>query len=189
MKKSLLSFRKYIALLVILSTGQIVYGEAAAQTREDSIKCRYVEKFTHFVSWQNNPANSDSVFRIAVVGDKRIFHALEETFKNVKVKDKNVKVNLITSSDQINNNLIVFISKSVNGDKRDEILKYTTGKPILTISERNGYGLKGVIINMVVVDNYVRYEINRVTLGKSRLKMNSLLIKSGTLVGKVGSND
>lgn len=157
-----------------------------AQSREDLLKSGYIEKFTHFIDWKSNPANNDSVFRIAVIGSKKFSFALEEVFRNVKVKEKRVVVSNIKSVEEINNNLIVVISESVTADKLDEILNYTTGKPILTIGEKSGNGLKGVVINMIPAGDMVRYEINRVSLGKSRLKMSSLFVKTATLVGAPG---
>ena len=189
MAKSSLHIAKHIMLLIILFSGIIMPCRGEAQTRELLLKAGYIEKFTHFVDWSNNPHSKDSLFKVAVIGDKKFSMALEQIFSKIKVNEKSVKVTYITSVDQIKDNLILVISKSVNNDKLDEILNYTTGKTILTISEKDGYGVRGSIINLIVVDEFIRYEINRVTLGKSGLKMNSLLIKSGTLVGKVDSND
>jgi len=156
--------------------------KAEAQSREQLLKAGYVEKFTHFVDWRNNKYSNDSLFRIAVFGDEKFRLALDEIFKSVKIKDKSVKIVGISSVNQITNNLILVIPESVGPAKLDEILDYTTGKPILTISEKKGYGRKGTIINLIVVDDYIRYEVNRITLGKTGLKMSSLLIKSAILV-------
>jgi hypothetical protein len=173
--------RNFISM-IILSILLIIPDKTDAQTREHLLKAGYVEKFTHFVEWPEIKNSTDTLFRIAVIGDTKFSLDLEEIFKTVKVKDKIVKVSNITSTDQIKNERILFISESVNTNKLNEILNYTTGKQILTISEKKGYAKKGVIINMLVVDNYIRYEINRITLGKSRLKMSSLLLKSAILV-------
>jgi hypothetical protein len=182
MAKSSLHIGKHIALLIILFSGLVMPCRGEAQTREQLLKAGYVEKFTHFVDWSKNPFSKDSIFRVAVIGDKKFSLALEQIFSKIKVNEKNVKVSYITSVDQIKDNLILVISKSISNDKLDEILNYTTGKTILTISEKPGCGVRGSIINLIVVDELIRYEINRITLGKSGLKMNSLLIKSGTLV-------
>lgn len=174
------------SLLIFLWAGFFAPASILAQSKDDLMKSGYIEKFTHFIDWKSNPANNDSVFRIAVIGNKKYSLALEEVFRNVKVKEKPVIISNIKSVDEIGNNLIVVISESVNADKLGEILNYTTGKPILTIGEKPGYGLKGVVINMIPAGDVVRYEINRVSLGKSRLKMSSLFVKTATLVGAPG---
>lgn len=182
MRKGCRFYRNYITLLIIISGCLIIPDNAAAQTREHLLKAGYIEKFTHFVEWPGVLNGSDSLFRIAVIGDKDFSLALKEIFKNVKVKERTVEVNYISSADQIKNNLILVISGSISIETLSGILHYTTGKQILTISEDKGYARKGVIMNLLVVDNYIRYEVNRITLGKSRLKMSSLLLKTATLV-------
>lgn len=175
-----------VSLCIFLWAGFFVPERVFAQSPEDLLKSGYIEKFTHFIDWKSNPANNDSVFRIAVIGNKKFSLALEQVFRNTKVKEKPVVVSNIKSVEEIGNNLIVVIPESVNAAKLDEILNYTTGKPILTIGEKPGYGLKGVVINMIPAGDVVRYEINRVSLGKSRLKMSSLFVKTATLVGAPG---
>ena len=93
-----------------------------------------------------------------------------------------MKISYVSSVSEIRNALIVVISNPVSDSKLAEILRYTIGKQILTISENQGYGQKGVIINILVVDNYIRYEINRNTLQKSGLKMSSLLLNTAIII-------
>jgi len=182
MAKGCLNKMLQFCQLIVISVCLIAPCKAEAQSREQLLKAGYIEKFTHFVDWKNNQHSNDSLFRIAVFGDDKFRLALEEIFRYVKVKDKNVRISSISSVNQINNNLILVIPESVGPAKLDEILNYTTGKPILTISEKKGYGRKGTIINLIVVDDYIRYEVNRITLGKTGLKMSSLLIKTAILV-------
>ena len=56
------------------------------------------------------------------------------------------------------------------------------GSQSLTISDNGGYGKEGVIINLLLIKDYIRYEINRETLKKSGLKMSSLLLDSAIIV-------
>jgi hypothetical protein len=86
-----------------------------------------------------------------------------------------------SSVNEIKDCMILIISESKKNELND-ILNYTTGKPILTIGDAKGYGKKGVIINMFIDDNYIRYEVNRTTLDKSGLKISSLLLASAVIV-------
>ena len=65
-----------------------------------------------------------------------------------------------------------------------EVLQYKKGKAVMTISDTKGYCNKGVLLNMIVVDNYVRYEINKGVLVASGLKMSSLLLNSAIIIEK-----
>ena len=153
-----------------------------AQSREYLLKAGFIEKFTHFVEWPEINNNSSSeTFNIAVIGVNKFEHALEEIFSKVKVKNKSAKIAYISSVDEIKDCRILFISGKMD-NILDEILNVTTGKPILTISENEGYGEKGALINMLLINDYIRYEINRTTLEKSGLKMSSLLLESAIII-------
>lgn len=173
---------KLTLLLIVVWAGVLVPGTAKAQAKEYLLKAGYVEKFTHFVEWPEAQEGTDSEFKIAVFGEGPFGTALEEIFRKVKVKNRSVKISYVSSVSEIRNALIVVISNPVSDSKLAEILRYTTGKQILTISENQGYGQKGVIINILVVDNYIRYEINRTALQKSGLKMSSLLLNTAIII-------
>jgi hypothetical protein len=182
MTESCLHRAKLIVFLIFLSAGIIIPDKAIAQLREYLLKTGYIEKFTHFIEWPEIQNDNDSTFKIAVIGENKFGHALEEIFNKVRVKNMTAKVTNISSVDEIKNCMILVISGSINMNKLEEILHYTTGKQILTISENKGYGKKGVIINMFVADNYIRYEINRKTLELSGLKISSLLLNSAIII-------
>ncbi len=169
--------------MIFLIAGMICGGNSFAQSREYLLKAGFLEKFTHFVEWPGlNPGNSPAeTFKIAVIGENRFDRALEEIFSKAKVKNRPPEIRYISSANEIKDCMMLFISGKMD-NKLEEILGYTTGKPILTISENSGYGRRGAIINMVLVNDYIRYEINRDALAKSGLKMSSLLLESAIIV-------
>jgi hypothetical protein len=172
-----------IVLLSIILTGVMTEKQSFCQSRESLVKAGYIEKFTRFVGWPEtlNKNDSTDIFMITVVGENTFGKALEELLSKVKVKNKPVRITYISSVDEIQKCMILFISGSEKNNL-DKILNYTTGKPILTISDSKGYGRNGVIINMFTEGNYIRYEINRSTLEKSGLKINSLLLNYAVII-------
>jgi hypothetical protein len=174
---------KKMALLILIIYGFMTEEQSFSQSRESLVKAGYIEKFTHFVQWPVASNKNDSIetFTIAVIGKNIFGQDLEELFSKTKVKNYKVKITYISSVDEIDNCMILFISGSEINDL-DKILHYTTGRPILTISDSKGFGLNGVIINMFTDGNYIRYEINRSTLEKSGLKINSLLLNYAVII-------
>ncbi|MDX9881319.1 MAG: YfiR family protein [Prolixibacteraceae bacterium] len=180
MKKQLST--RILLALIFLTTGMICGNNSFAQSREYLLKAGFLEKFTHFIEWPGlKPDNAPSeTFKIAVIGENKFDHALEEIFEKTKVKNKVPEIIYISSVSEIKDCMMLFIAGKMD-HKLDDILLYTTGKPILTISENSGYGRRGTIINMVLVNDYIRYEINRNALEKSGLKMSSLLLESAII--------
>lgn len=168
-------------LMLVVGAASIPYG-VQAQSREYILKAGFLEKFTHFVQWPQSARGADSLFRIAVVGENRFGSVLESLFDEVRVKDRAVAIAYMPQFRETTTPQMLFISGSVSSENAEKILLYTDGKPILTISEAKGFGKKGAIINLMVVDNFIRYEINLKALERSGLTMSSLLINAATLV-------
>jgi nitrogen regulatory protein PII len=173
----------HVLLAVVFSVVFIIPPLTFAQTREYLLKAGYIEKFTHFVEWPGISKTQDPTiaFSIAVIGENKFGSAIEKIFSNVKIGNKKVRIIYISSVDEIKDCNILIISESKRNEL-DEILNYTAGKPILTIGETSGYGKRGVVINMFIESNHIRYEINRTALDKSGLKISSLLLSSAIIV-------
>lgn len=176
------SLRKF-ALLLYLIIGVYSGKQAFCQTRESLVKAGYIEKFTLFVEWPEASTKSEStqVFTIAVIGKNTFGNDLDNLFSKTKIKNNRVQIRYISAVEEIGGCMILFISGSERNNLPD-ILRYTTGKPILTISDSKGFGVKGVIINMFQEGDYIRYEINRNALQKSGLIINSLLLNSAVII-------
>jgi len=174
---------KQLIILVFLFTGIIHGNFITAQSRESLVKAGYIEKFTHFVQWPENSSNKvlPEKFVIAIIGENYMTEALSDIFSKSNTRKKEVKIIQLSSVDQIGDYKILFISGSEKNNI-DKILKYTAGKPILTISDNKGFCEKGVIINMFYDGNYIRYEINRASLNKSGLIINSLLLNYAVII-------
>ncbi|NIM14623.1 MAG: DUF4154 domain-containing protein, partial [Candidatus Aminicenantes bacterium] len=55
-------------------------------------------------------------------------------------------------------------------------------KPILTVGDTKGFGQKGVIINLYIEKDAVRFEINHEASKKASLQMHSQLFAIGKVV-------
>ena len=173
---------KFVCLGILLFSGTLFPSYTMGQAPEHLLKAGFIEKFTHFVEWPASAQGGAEVMKIAVLGKSRIEPAIREIF--AKTKNPDVSIINITSVHETEGCKIVFISNSVSQEILQEFLQYTKGKPVMTISDTKGYCNKGVLLNMIVVDNYVRYEINKGVLDASGLKMSSLLLNSAIIIEK-----
>ena len=88
----------------------------------------------------------------------------------------------ISNLDEIEGCHMLFIAHS-SPYELDEILARTAGRPVLTISESDGYAERGVLINLYIADDRVRFEINQAAVRRSGLAFRSKLYKVARLVG------
>jgi len=81
---------------------------------------------------------------------------------------------------------LLFISKSKEKEL-SKIHSLTKDKPILTISDANGFAEHGVHINLYLAENKIRFEINETAVRESNFSVSYRLLKEAKIV-KPGSN-
>ncbi len=99
---------------------------------------------------------------------------LDDIYSKTNIKNKKVKIRYISAIDEIKNSHLLFILKQEK--ELSKILAYTQDKPILTISDTNGFSEKGTHINFYLIKKKVKIEINLEAVKKSGLKMSYLLL-------------
>lgn len=157
----------------------LLMGSIQAQVSENEYKAAFIERFTRFVEWPIEFEND--TFKIIVIGETPIKKSLDELFENTNIKNLEVEIKYTDEIQDIKNANLIYISASEN-NRIDEILSLTNDSPILTISGAEGFGTKGIHINMYLDDNYIRYEINPKSIKKSNLQVSSLLLSSAKIV-------
>lgn len=174
-KQTLTLFILVIALLFAFRNYSI------AQNREYLIKAAYIEKFTRFIEWPANSLNGE--FVITILGKDPFDGALEEIAGKYKIKNLPVKIKYISDISEIEKCNILFISQNKK-NTLSEIFYYTKDKPILTLSETEYYGEKGVHINFYYTDKgTIHFEVNPAKLKKSGLNVDMYLLELGKIIG------
>ncbi len=140
------------------------------QRREYIIKASFILKFPAFINWpvENNPMNlcvpSDDPYRnIWKVLEKNTANLTPFKFYDLKNFSDHGKCHILFISGQ-------------KGPIIEKLVAMARGKPVLIIGDASGNLEKGAGINFVVVDNRVRFEINRKSLRTKNLKVSSELL-------------
>ena len=138
----------------------------------------FVYKFTQYIEW---PAGSNSGdFTIGVVGSSPIMAELEQIASSRKVGSQAIVVKKISANDAVKCQM-VFVTESSNGQLSD-ILSKVKGKPILLVSETDGAGKKGAGINFIIVDDKMKFELNKNAITDQGLKVSGDLLKLAILL-------
>jgi len=164
-------------LMPILVASVTVDAQAVArQASEREIKAAYISKFGSYVEWprQANP-QSGAPFRIGVVGDEPLADDLAQMVAGRTVNGKPVTVQKLASDAPIPVFDMLFIGQAEN-DRLPAILASTKGRPTLTISESHDALALGSIINFIVVDGRVRFEIAPEAAERANLSISARLL-------------
>ena len=156
------SKRPYFIGLLFFTAILFLNFKLPAQSNEYILKAVALEKIAMFVTW---PGETDATkqpqdFVIAVLANKKFGNILEDVYRDKKIKDKPVSVILISNIDELANCDILFIP-SIKTDELQHVLDGLKGKPILTISDTEGFAESGCFINFYEFENKLRFEINQ----------------------------
>jgi hypothetical protein len=157
-------------------------------TTEDEYfrKTALFKTFAEYIKWPEETGMKDQskAFVISVIGKNPFGSLLEAAYYEAKrkIKGKIVEIRYISRPEEIGNCHILFISKSIDKEL-EEILAVTRGKPILTIGETKGFAEKGVLFNLYISHEEIRFEINALALRESRLIPSSQLLSLAKIVG------
>lgn len=165
-----------LLLLICIATA------ADAPSVEYRLKAELLERFTKYIDWPPNSLGSDpsAPFLIGIVG-KNPFGSYLDRFSQANIKGKNVEVLEITQLSDVERCQVLFVSGSEE-KKLGQILVRTSGKPILTVGDTDGYAQRGVLINFYRYEDYIRFQVNQAEVDKSGLKFSSRLLKLAQLV-------
>jgi uncharacterized protein DUF4154 len=172
---------------VILVLGCIVMavypsGDAYADSAlEYRVKAAFLYNFTKFVRWPETAFhNTNSPIEICILGDTP-FEEASSVIQNKTAGGRKLKIYRVNSLDDINGCHVLFISETAETSFFDSLSRIQHLN-ILTVGNRTGFALKGGVINFVMSENKVHFEINTKAADRAELKMSAQLLKIAKIV-------
>lgn len=167
-------------LIIIILLANVNFS---GQPDEYVIKGVLLEKISTFIQWPENDKDKikDNEFVVGIIGKHKFAGILKKLYSKRKILNKELVVKNISSNSEINKCSVIFIPK-LNDDELNEILEFVKKKPILTISDTEGYAEKGVHVNFYTEGSNIRFEINERSVKESGILMNHLLLSLAKLV-------
>ena len=160
----------------MLVFGVAVFARAQSTPSEYQIKSAYLYNFAKFVDWPPQIFNSpESPLTIGVLGDNVFGPDLEQVVQGKKVNGHPLVCRFATDPEQLTNAQIVFISPSEK-KRVEKVLATFKDLNVLTVSQMEHFTASGGMVNFVLVDNKVRFQINDASARKSGLEISSKLL-------------
>lgn len=173
---SRLAWRAAILLLgCLFAFGFPAQAQETAPT-EYQIKAACLYNFIKFVEWPTQAyAGATSPTVIGVLGENVFGDDLEKAIHDKVVNHHPLQFKHFDSVKEVTNCQVLFISASEK-KRFPEILEALRGKSILTVSESDHFLRDGGMINFVIVDLKVRFQINNEPARKAGLIISSDLL-------------
>jgi len=147
---------------------------------EYQIKAAFLYNFAKFVKWPPQTfAQPESPIVIGVLGKNVFGGDLERTIRNKTFNNHPFQFKEFHSVTEVTHCQILFISTSEQ-ERLPQIFKDLQGTSVLTVSETDHFIEAGGMINFVIEDKKIRFQINDEAAEKAGLTISSKLLSLAT---------
>ena len=173
--------RGWMFLLRVALCFLAVVAQAQSAT-EYQVKAAFLFNFARFVEWPAEAfPTADAPLQICILGQDPFGADFEQMIVDKSVNGHRMEIAHPEGVPQARACHILFIAFSEKPRLR-EILQGLRGTSVLTVGEVPGFVQMGGIINFVLDDNRVRFEINQRAAQLVRLKLSARLLTVAKLV-------
>ncbi|MBN2181147.1 MAG: YfiR family protein [Sedimentisphaerales bacterium] len=188
LKKSHILFVLFFFLPVV---SFVALGEDDSKlSREYKIKAAFLYNFIQFVDWpEDKEGSEDDPIIIGILGQDPFGDAFEPVAgKQIKGRKSLIKriegIKKLKKTDEPSNSEIESLRKchllficSSEKDNLADIINLVNGQGVLTVGETSNMLKSGGMINFIVEENKVRFEINLSAVKQGKLKIRSQLLR------------
>lgn len=162
---------------VLLSGLRPCLGQSATE-----VKAAFLPKLAAFATWPTNAfSDSNAPIIIGVLGKNPFDRGFASSLSTAKVRGRPLELREFTSVSDATNCHVLFVSAAESGRDR-EIVRMMQEKPILVVADFPRFAEHGGIMNFVLIEEKVRFEINHAAAERSGLSLDARLLGVSRLV-------
>jgi hypothetical protein len=169
-----------LALKAMLCLMAMFFSSASGTSDADeySIKAMFILNFMKYVEWPVD--ETKNVFQIGIAGESEIYDALISLSTQRTGDGKKIEIKKV-DPDALITYKILFIPRAQNKSTA-KWLNYCQGKGVLIITEDCKNSQKGAAINLLNIDNKIRFEIYQTAAKLGGVKISSRLSELATTI-------
>jgi hypothetical protein len=162
-----------VALFMTLTSSLTVAAES--EPLEYAVKAAYLSKFGLYVEWPNSAFTSpSSALSLCVAGEDPFGPALDKAAADQRIGGRAIVVRRLKTIGRDSGCHILYVGGS-DAPRAQLVMDAVRGSSVLTVSDARGADT-GAIINFVIKDNRVRFDIDEEVAAQNRLSVSSKLL-------------
>lgn len=170
------------ALPVLLLAASLAQAEPAPDAVERQVKAAYVSKFASYVEWPPVAFDSsEEPIHIGVLGDDGMAAYIAQLVAERTVNSRPVTVQALRSDSTVSGLHILFVGRNLN-PQLHHVLAAARALPVLTVTEADDALAHGSMINFVMVDGRVRFEVSLKAAQPNNVRISARLLAAATRV-------
>ena len=163
-------------LAIFFAFALMAMGSATAQPSDDTnarLKALYIYNFSKNVNWPTEYKSGN--FVIGVMGNDNVYDKLISLYSSKSIGSQPIEIRKCLKVSDIGKCHLLFVPRESN-DILPDIVKATSKGSTLLVTESDEAVDQGAIINFIVVDSKLAFEINMKTAAKRSLSIGKVLI-------------
>jgi len=171
---------KKVVLFVLLFAGVASISVKAGEI--EKYKSLFTLNFIRYVGWPNKADQGE--FIIGVVKNSELAKELRNQTSGKKVGFQTIVIKEFTSVDEITACHVIYVSNLVNFSKNIQTITSKSGSNSLIISENSNGISNGSMINFIVDNDLLKFEVSPtnarvhgLTVSKSLMSMNNAILR------------
>jgi hypothetical protein len=177
-----LRWRELVLSLLACATS----AHAADAYREEAVKAAFIYRFTGYVEWPPASLDGAPAFTIAVLGSPGVARELARFAVHRPIRNLPVMVRRIESVAQADGAHVLYVGPEFSGSHRS-LVKAVGNRPVLLITDSPRGLDDGSVLNFVLVDRRVRFEVSLAAAQRAGIRLSSELLSVATRVLEISS--
>lgn len=146
------------------------------------VKAAYLYKFAGFVEWpEGSFVRPDSPLVIGVMGSDALADQLEQTVAGHSANGHPLQVKKLKKNEAPGNVHILFIG-ALDKASLQEVIAATRNQPLLTVSDNEEAYAMGSIVNFVLADERLRFEVALKPAALARIRISARMLSAALKV-------
>ena len=164
-----------MALLLAAFAHQHAWS-AEAQDAEYRIKAAFLCKFGNYVEWPDASGSAaQAPFEVGVLATPSVADLMVAAARGQAVNGRPIVVRRLERGDSFDGLSLVFVARS-HAARLPEVLAAVKDRPVLTVTDDDPGPNNGSMVNFVVVDDKVKFDISLTAAERSKLRISARLL-------------
>lgn len=156
-----------------------------AEPAEYEVKAAFLYNFARYVKWPDKPAGEPgNAFVIGIIGTDPFGKTLDQMMQGKSIQGRAIVVRRYLKADEATGCDMLFISASEK-DNLAKIFAMLRDAPVLTVGDMPQFAQRGGMINLVVHEKRVQFEVNIAAAERAGLTPGSQLLRLAKIVAEV----
>ncbi|HXV21920.1 MAG TPA: YfiR family protein [Desulfuromonadales bacterium] len=170
-----------VVLLVGIVATESLALEVTYQYRESQVKTAFLFNFTKFITWPETAFGDSRSPLVLAVFDPELYTVASESLAGRQVGGRGLEVRKVAAIDEALDSHLLFIG-AAEASRLDELLAVVAERPILTVSDIDGFAARGGMVELFQEERKLRFGVKLAAVRKAGLNISSEVLHLASFV-------